>query len=319
MRWMAFCLSIIGLVTSVSFAQNSELAATLEVLSSGVEVQRVNTANWIAVNVEAIVGVGDTIRTDDTGSARITFFADGTDTEILPNSTYRIQQFEGDSDSFTLSVEVIIGQTVQRLGRLLNAEDTYEVNTPGMALAARGTVFNIRVERSGRSAMLVSEGMVNADAEETSAAVDTGFGVRSAVNEPLSDVVRAETFEQLDAALDGCEASVSTSDDVRLNVRLGPSLDFPRVGTVDPAEITRFFGISEAGDWYRISFRDNFGWILSSANTVSDACAGLRVFPPEHNESLEAYSSLGDPIDPADITLPSMTPTMEPEATEEPE
>ena len=36
-------------------AQSDELAATLEVLSAGVEVQRVNTTNWIAVKLEAIV------------------------------------------------------------------------------------------------------------------------------------------------------------------------------------------------------------------------------------------------------------------------
>ena len=306
---MRIILSLIAFsFTIISLAQNGtgQLAATLEVLEPGVEVLRIDTVNWINVNVEGIVGVGDTIRTDDTGRARITFFADGTDTEILPNSEYRITQFEGDDESFTLIAEVVIGQTTQRLSRLLDANSTYDIITPGMTLAARGTEFKIRVERTGRSAMLVSEGMVNADNDAGSADVPVEFGIRAAVAGDLSDVVRASNFATLDSSIDGCTASVTTQDDVRLNVRIGPDIAFSRVGTIDPAEVDRFIGVTASGGWYRIHFRDGFGWILSSNATIQSSCAGLREFPDDHGpEDVSLYSSVGDAFELDEIATPT--------------
>jgi len=321
-RNFASLLFLLLLLTVSSFAQG-DLAATLEVLTGTVEVQRVNTENWIAVNVEAIVGVGDTIRTDATGQARITFFADGVETDILPNSEYVIDTFSGTGttaeDDFTLEVSVLAGQTVQRLGRVLDASSTYEVNTPGMTLAARGTEFAIRVEDSGRAGMLVSEGSVDANADDSTANVPQEFGIRSAVDEDLSDVVRASTFEELDAALDGCTVVVTTADDVRLNVRISPSTDSFRVGTIDAGDIDTFYGVNESGNWYRIMFNGSFGWILSSSSSVESACAGLRVFPDAHVEDVNSYDAYGEVIDPSDApegteTEPSAEATEDPEA-----
>jgi hypothetical protein len=319
---LACSLMLILVIPQLGSAQG-ELAATLEVLTGGVEVLRVNTVNWVPVNVEAIVGVGDRIRTDGTGNARITFFADGVDTQLMVETEYVIQRFEGDEETFNISAEVVTGQTIQRLERVLDSGSSYDVTTPGMELAARGTQFTIRVERTGRSAMLVTLGDVAAGADDSGAEVPAGFGVRSAMNDPLSDVVRATNFAELDSGLDGCTASVSFSDDVQLNARLGPSLDFARVGTVAPADINRFFGVNEDDGWYRIEFRGGFAWILSSNADLQENCAGLREFGAGYaGEDASNYSSLGEEINlddlppaPADDAVEAATP----EATSEPE
>ncbi len=301
-------------------AQSSELAATLEVLTGTIEVKRVNTENWIAVNIEAIVGVGDTIRTDETGQARITFFSDGVETDILPNSEFSIDTFTGGTaveDSFNLEVSVLVGQTVQRLGRVLDASSSYDVNTPGMTLAARGTEFAIRVEDSGRAGMLVREGTVDAESDGSNADVPPEFGIRSEVGAELSDVVRASTFDELDAGLDGCAVAVTTVDDVRLNVRVSPSVDAFRVGTIDASDIDIFYGQNTSGGWYRVIFNGGLGWILSSASDVESSCAGLRVFPDDHFEDIDSYDSLGEVIDPEDVGA-SPSSSADVEATEEP-
>jgi uncharacterized protein YraI len=289
-------------ITSVAAAQ-TELAATLEVLSGGVEMKRVNTTNWIAIRVEAVVGVGDMLRTDSTGRARITYFADGTETEILPGTEYRINRFEGNATRFNLDAEVLVGQTIQRLSRLLDANSSYNITTPAMNLVARGTEFAIRVEDSGRSAMLVRDGEVEADAEVNSASVPPGFGVRAAVGEPVSDVVRATTFDELDAALDGCSAVVTTLDDVSLNVRSGASTGAERIGFIDASAITTLFGVTTGGGWYRIAFEDGFGWVLSSNAEIAPGCAGLRVFPDNYREGTSMMPT------PAPTSAPSATPT----------
>lgn len=279
-------------------AEQEQFAATLEVLAGGVTVQRVNTANPIEIRFEAIVGVGDIIRTDDEGLARVTFFADGTDTEILPNSEYRIDEFNViDENTFTFSASVLFGQTRQRLGRILSPNSTYDVSTPSMTLSARGTEFDIRVEASGRAAMLVTSGAVEAATDEALADVEREFGVRADEETGLSDVVRASTFEELDAALDGCVTSVVGFDDTRINVRVGPSRDLPRVGTVSADEIERFFGTVTSQEWYRIEFRGGFGWVLASGTTISEDCALLRVFDTPQIEDPSLYSFIGDPIE----------------------
>ncbi len=283
-------------------AQSNELAASLEVLSAGVEVQRVNTSNWISVNLEAIVGVGDTIRTDATGKARITFFADGVDTDIEPSTEYRITRFEGTDTSFNIGAEVVVGQTLQRIGRLLDSNSSYDITTPSMALAARGTEFIIRVGDSGRAATLVTEGVVNADADNATADVPPGFGIRRDPGQSLSEVVAATSFDQLDAALDGCIASIQVEGDFSVNVRLGADRTFPLVGTVAPDTIDRFFGKTSISNWYRIAFRGGFAWIESSTVTLDNSCAGLRQFSDQFGpEDANLYESLGNPIVPTDL------------------
>lgn len=314
---------ILGLLFTVlpTFAQ-SDLAATMEVLSPGVEVMRAGTANWIAVRVEAIVGVGDHIRTDATGEARITYFADGVDTTILPNTEYAINTFSGDAESFNIEAEVVAGQTTQRLTRLLDAGSSYSIETPAMSLVARGTEFAIRVEASGRAAMLVQDGTVEAGAEDENAAVPPGFGIRA--EETLSDVVQATSFDALDSALDGCTATLTTPDDVSINVRQGASTDFLRIGTIDAGSVTNLKGTNETGDWYRIDFRGGFGWILSTSAAINEGCAGLRTFPDSYGpEDASLYSEVGDPVNPEDLqqgTPSEETPEAEvtPEATESP-
>jgi len=281
-------VSIVSLLIGFIVTAQNEFAASLEVLSAGVEVQRVNTANFIAVEIEAIVGVGDIIRTDETGEARITFFADGTDVTLEPESEYRIIEFEGDEEDFNLTVEVIAGQATHRLNRTLGANSSYDVETPGMTLAAQGTVFAIRVEDNGRSGMLVFEGLVDAGADEDSDEVPAEFGIRSEVGNDLSDVVRASTFAQLDAALDGCPVTVTTLDDVSINVRSAPSRDAEQIGLISASEINTFVGVNTDGNWYRIEFEDDFGWILSSSATLESGCAGLRVFENSFAEDSEA-------------------------------
>lgn len=271
-------------VFAIGIQAQSELAATLEVLESSVSVQRVNTSNPIEVQVEAIVGVGDTIVTGETGRARITFFADGTSTELEPNTTYRIDEFTATEESFTLQVSVLAGRTIQQLGRILDASSSYEVETPAMTMAARGTVFAIRVEENGRSAMLVREGNVETNNPDASAEVPAEFGIRAEVESALSDVVRASTFEQLDAALDGCSISIATSDDVSLNVRSAPSLDAPLLGFVPANDVSLAYGTTESGDWYRFAYEEGYAWILSSTAVVGQ-CAGLRVFADDFSET----------------------------------
>ncbi len=273
-------------------AQGGDLVAVLEVIEAGVEVRRAGVEMWAPINVETLVGVGDAIRTDSTGQARITFFKDGAFTELTPDTEYRILTFRGGEDRFTLTVEILAGIVMQQFARLLDPASSYEVLTPGMAMTVRGTDFAVRVEDNGRSSLLTREGQVAAEASGVAAAVDPGFGVRSAVGEELSDVVPASTFEELDAALDGCAGTFTTEADVRLNVRVGPGLEFGRVGSIDPQDIFHMVGIDETGEWYRIPYNQGYVWVNAMMFEVS-TCDVLRRFSLDDFEAEMAMEDVG--------------------------
>lgn len=317
-RWVVAFLLLTAFLLSVQVYAQLELAAVLRVTTAGVEVQRVNTSALIPVEVESIVGVGDTISTNAQGAATITFM-DGMTTDLMPNTQYRIEQFEGTSSIFFLTVEVLRGRTIQRIGNELNRNSSYRVRTPGMTLGARGTTFEIRVEATGRTGVIVEEGAIEADKLGTMASVPAGFGVRAPLRGDLSDVVRADTFDQLDSAIDGCAVLVQTPDDVSTNLRLGPSVEQARVGGIAAQTINIALGVSESGNWYRIAYRGGFAWFLSTSLEVVGACAGLRVFPDDHAEDPEAFTEpLGFMPELPGLATPEPETTPEPDADDAP-
>jgi hypothetical protein len=322
-RYKGVLLILLLLVFVKPVAAQNNLVATLETLNPTVEVLRADTSNWIAVEAEALVSANDRIRTGSEGRARVTFFADGVDTEILPNTEYVINEFQGNGmASYELSVTVLAGETIQRLERLLDSSSTYDVTTPNVALVARGTIFRVRVE-SSRSLLLVDEGEVEASNQENSSSVAGGFGLRAEPGIGLSEVVAASTYAQLDSGIDGCESVITITEDVSLNVRIGADMRFPRIGSIQPFEITRLMGFTEDQSWFRIQFRDHFGWVRLEADRVIDvdpACAGLREFPVGYGpEDPTRFTSFGDVIEREVIeteletlleTTPEATPAM---------
>ncbi len=305
-------------------AADNDLVASLESLAPSVSVKRVGTDAWITVDAESLVGVGDSIRTTTNGHARITFFANGTDTEVLPGSEFRIDAFSGSEAQYQLAVTVVVGQTTQRIAKLLDTGSSYTINSTGLELTVRGTTFAVRVEPNGRSSTIVQTGAVKTKSVGAAALKDpthaenivpTGYGVRAEAGKGLSDVVKAASFSQLDAVLDGCDAFIQTVGDVRLNVRIGPSLSFARIGYLDNKTQQHLIGITETEPWYRVVFKGGFGWVYAPALKLA-ACRGLRQYPSTTGaEDPTLYQGLDSDIDPNTLLVPIATPTAQASAT----
>lgn len=294
---MAVVLGMAAPIVHMALAQE-ELAASLEVLNAGVEVKLANTDVWVPIRVETLIGQGDAVRTDDTGRARITFFVNGSETELDPNTEYVIQEMQQTSSGVRFTIEVLAGITHQQIAQLLEGDSYYRVITPGMDITVRGTKFATRVEDSGRSALLTFGGLVEATNDQAAAEIPPGYGVRAPVDAPLSDVVPATTFEELDAALDGCTASFSTDADVRLAVRVAPSRDAEYLGSLPPEDIVAVLGVNEKGDWYRIRYHEGYAWVSAVGLDVSvdDACPIAR-YPNDYTEDVGRYSWRGDDVE----------------------
>jgi hypothetical protein len=289
--WVVIVASL--LAATVSFAQQGEQAAVLLVNANAVEFRRAGTDAWLPVR-EAVLGSGDALRTDTTGKATIVFFEDGTEIDMLPNTTLHIDSFTADDDNFTLRVTLVVGQTVHRLKRAFSSKSVYEVKTQSGLLAARGTEFAARQRENTQLSFLAFESAVVVGYGNDSAVVSEGFGGRAEPDGTLSDIVRASSFVELDALLDGCAATVTPQANRLLPVFLGPDETSPGIGTVNPYNITWLTGTTDDRAWYRVPYQDGAGWITTAINVSQvrvDGCAGLRVYPDDRRETLSTKAS----------------------------
>ncbi len=277
-------------VPSVQADPGEDRTVWLTVLRSPVEVQRVGTSEWAAVQRETLISAGDQIRTGPNGAARLVFRVESLDsdrlsTDIASASQVRLDGWAVAPNAYSYSISVITGQALQRLAQPSGAAIAYTAQTPGLTFSAQNALVSMRVEADGRSSLLVFRGSVNAQnisAAAPSAAaspgfkakavVSAGFGIRAEASGDLSDSVPVSNFVALDAALDGCAARIDLSGDIRINVRLGPDLHFPRIGSIENHLDLRVLGVTRQPDWYRIPFKGGAGWIF--------AFAGLRVLRP---------------------------------------
>jgi len=274
-------------------------AATLEVLDGGVEMRRTNTVQWLPVTTEGILAAGDSIRTDENGRARVVFFNDGTETLLEPNTEITLAEFQSDAQDFAIITTLHSGQTLHRLRRQLGADSRYDVTTGTTILGARGTVFAARQRLNGQLAVITLENTVHVAAPNNQTElVGAGFGARVEPDLTLSDVVRARTFAELDAALEGCEASAQIQRNRMMPVYTAPNSDATGIGAADPYALNRVYGVTESGAWFRITFNGGYGWVAVTppirGMTIADDCAGVRLFPNDFQADVSRYTEAAD-------------------------
>ncbi|KAB2867067.1 MAG: FecR domain-containing protein [Anaerolineae bacterium] len=166
------------------------LAAVLEVTTDGVEILPNGTTQWIAVSGRSGVSAGDSIRTDNTGSAFLVWFEDGTLIEIEPNSWLYINEFKGTGPSglFSIDITLVVGRIFNNVSTLVDPNSRYTVKTPTMQTSVRGTIFGVDVSPRLETTLVVNDGSV-AGTQGTPASVlfeiNAGFWVRSGLQEPF--------------------------------------------------------------------------------------------------------------------------------------
>jgi hypothetical protein len=95
---------------------------------------------WQTLPGPQIVGEGDWVRTDNLGEAQVAFFT-GDLTTILANTQVQIGKLQGTDQSPVVSLDQSVGDMRHQIGRVLDANSSYEVNTPSAVITVRGTDF----------------------------------------------------------------------------------------------------------------------------------------------------------------------------------
>jgi hypothetical protein len=65
----------------------------------------------------------------------------------------------------------------------------------------------------------------------------------------------------------------------RVNVRSGPSTDYPAIGSLFPGSSLHVTGSNDAVTWFVVDYNGQQGWVASSVTLLGGPCEGLPVVP----------------------------------------
>ncbi len=142
---------------------------------------------WQTAPDRFVLAEGESIRTDATGQALLTFFT-GDETEVAPNTELKIEVMQGEADGDNqIQLNVLVGQVTNRIDRTLNSNSRYEVKTPSADAAVRGTIYTVKVEPiTGRSTFSVQDGVVAVTAQNKTEFAQAGFEIVVEPGQPPS-------------------------------------------------------------------------------------------------------------------------------------
>ncbi|MBE2183583.1 MAG: SH3 domain-containing protein [Anaerolineae bacterium] len=105
-----------------------------------------------------------------------------------------------------------------------------------------------------------------------------------------------------------CRALVN----VGLNVRTGPSTNFPLITTLAAGSVVPIVGRTAANDWWQVRVNAvSIGWVASAFTTVFGNCTLIPVVPSPPTPTSSAPTATDTPIPPTNtLTLTPVPPTL---------
>jgi hypothetical protein len=141
-------------------AHAQAFGATLTVLRGTVGVLRADGSPISPATSGLTLGAGDQIATVGSASALVTFF-EGSELELGGNSTIIIREAAREGQVTTITVQSVVGTTLNRVVALSNPGSSYRLEAGGTVALVRGTVFAQHVDPSGDITVAVGEGDVS--------------------------------------------------------------------------------------------------------------------------------------------------------------
>ncbi len=152
-------------------------ASVLAVLAGRVELAH-GTAAYATARDGETVAAGDRLRTDGAGHAVVTFF-DGSTLDIAPATELTIEAAGSTDGAVDLRITQAIGRTFSSVHKLIDTRSRYEVRTPSLVAAVRGTKFEVQVDADGSSTERTTEGLVAVSSAGTEVLVPAGAETRA--------------------------------------------------------------------------------------------------------------------------------------------
>ncbi|KLK92060.1 hypothetical protein AA309_16695 [Microvirga vignae] len=157
--------------------RQTPVAGSIVAAKGGEEMRFVREDAWRAAQIRQDVIGGDTLRTNAIGNLAI-LFADQTQIRVGRNSTLVVNGVASTQGNTQLSLES--GQVWARAARGGTGVD---VKTPAAVAAIRGTDWSLSVDSSGKTSLIVLEGVVELKNAQGSVTVRQGEGAVAAIGQ----------------------------------------------------------------------------------------------------------------------------------------
>lgn len=190
--------STLALCLSDAWAQSpvprpDAAAGSIVATKGGEEMRFVREDAWRAAQVRQDVVSGDTLRTNAIGNLAI-LFADQTQIRVGRNSTLTVNDIASGQGNTQLNLQA--GQVWARASRGGTGVD---VKTPAAVAAIRGTDWTLSVDGSGKTSLIVLEGVVELKNAQGAVTVRQGEGAVAAIGQAPTKfvLVRPNDREQM--------------------------------------------------------------------------------------------------------------------------
>jgi hypothetical protein len=172
----SICIGVGGALVLSLFLTNtsaSSQSALLDMLRTHVTLAHPNGAA-LEVITEQIIRSGDTVATDPTGGALITY-PDGSTALLEENSALTIEFVQTSAGDYVVRMQQTLGRVWYAVTRAVALGSRYEVRSAGMASVIRaGSDSYVTVSPSGETTVLTISGTVDASAGGVDVAVPAG-------------------------------------------------------------------------------------------------------------------------------------------------
>jgi hypothetical protein len=146
---------------------SGEYVASLEPVQGIIQIQTAqddpqDAQSWRVITEATPIAEGDRIRTGRGGLAYLTFF-EGVEVEIRESALVVVSTLLLPTDTdpaFDITVDVLVGSMITDIEAMMDAEDRFEVHTPGATSVVRGTRWWTVVTPDGEAAFAVERGDV---------------------------------------------------------------------------------------------------------------------------------------------------------------
>ena len=156
-------LLMIGLVLP---GCDSSALTIFSVADGNVFVMKAGTSNWIEAQVGMSLEAGDSVKTGDNSSAKITF-SEGSTVELETGTELEIASLDipTGTGSPTIILEQTVGSIILRVTKVIDPASRYEVETPTGTVAVRGSIVRVHVIEDGTTWATNLEGNIYAIAQ----------------------------------------------------------------------------------------------------------------------------------------------------------
>src|SRR5438552_2881 len=178
-------LVVVPAALVISQQRASSASTILSILDGTASVAR-GAAAFVSASDGDIVTTGDRVQTADRSHAMVSFF-DGSTLEIEPATTVQIEEAQGAaSGAIAIRIAQTLGRTWASVQKLTRVDSKFEIRTPTLTAAVRGTGFIIEVLADGTSSVQTTDGTVQVTAQGQTVSVGAGQTTIAPPNGPPS-------------------------------------------------------------------------------------------------------------------------------------